>query len=353
MDNLAHTLVGAALGRAVAEPRVPGAALLGAIAGNAPDWAELLVTPRAWTPRSGPDYLLYHRGITHSLLGAAVEIIALSLVFSLVLGWWAGRRGQVPPGWRPVAACVAATVVSHLYLDWQGSYGLRPFLPWSDRWFYADWVSIVDPLFWMLPLVAFALGARRHWRPALACALALGGVAVLVLGIFRGTVVWWMQLCVAGLTLVSLVGWVRHWFGVVERRRAAAYALVALAAYAGVSGVASHAAKAAVRQAAMHRFGPDARWAALTVVGRPFHWEPICASRDSVAGRTWAAARHLSHPAVVQALATRDGRALARFARFLTADVDSSDGGERVLLRDARYAPLGPRGFAAVEVRLR
>lgn len=352
MDNLAHTLVGAALGRAVAEPRVPGAALLGAVAGNAPDWAELLVTPRAWAPRSGPAYLLYHRGITHSLLGAAVEIIGLSLLYSLILGWWAGRRGQAAPGWRPVAACVAATVASHLYLDWQGSYGLRPLLPWSDRWFYADWVAIVDPLFWMLPLVALALGARRHWLPALAYALTLGGVAVLVLWTFRGTVVWWMRVCVAGLTVLCLVGWVRHWFGVVARRRAAAYALVVLAAYAGASGLVSIPAKAAVRQAAMRRFGPEARWAALTVVGRPFRWEPICASSDSVAGRNWSAPRHLSHPAVLQALATPDGRVLAGFARFLAAEVDSSHGGNRVLLRDARYVPLGPQGWAAVEVRL-
>src|SRR5256885_4043306 len=36
--------------------------------------------------------------------------------------------------WRWVATCVTATVASHLYLDWQGSYGLRPFLPWSAQW---------------------------------------------------------------------------------------------------------------------------------------------------------------------------------------------------------------------------
>jgi len=45
MDNLAHTLVGAALGRAVAGHRVPRAALLGAVASNAPDWSELLFAP--------------------------------------------------------------------------------------------------------------------------------------------------------------------------------------------------------------------------------------------------------------------------------------------------------------------
>src|SRR3990172_54403 len=164
MDNLAHTLVGAALGRAVAGRWVPGAALVGAVASNAPDWAELLITPRAWAPRTGVAYLLYHRGVTHSLLGAAVEIIGLSVLVGLVLRWWARRRGGGQPAWPRIAACVAATVVSHVYLDWQGSYGLRPFLPWSARWYYADWVAIVDPLFWGLPLVALAWGAARGGR---------------------------------------------------------------------------------------------------------------------------------------------------------------------------------------------
>ena len=51
MDPLAHTLVGAALGRAVSDRRIPWAGLLGAIAGNAPDWTEPIVTPPFWTDR--------------------------------------------------------------------------------------------------------------------------------------------------------------------------------------------------------------------------------------------------------------------------------------------------------------
>src|SRR5881398_400165 len=128
MDNLAHTLIGAALGRAVAGRELPAAGWIGAIAGNAPDWAELLLNPGSWAPRAGGEYLVYHRGITHSFVGGAVEIATLTGLVGLVLRLWAGRRGVSPPPWRWVAACVTATVVSHLYLDWQGSYGLRPFL---------------------------------------------------------------------------------------------------------------------------------------------------------------------------------------------------------------------------------
>src|SRR3989442_8695222 len=186
MDNLAHTLIGAALGRAVASRELPAAGWIGAIAGNAPDWAELLLKPGSWAPRAGGEYLVYHRGIPHSFVGGAVEIVTLTGLVGLVLRLWAGRRGVSPPPWRWVAACVTATVASHLYLDWQGSYGVRPFLPWSAQWYYADWVAIVDPFFWVVPLVALAWGARRHWGPALVYLIALVGVTTLVLWRRRG-----------------------------------------------------------------------------------------------------------------------------------------------------------------------
>ncbi|HEX4600482.1 MAG TPA: metal-dependent hydrolase [Gemmatimonadales bacterium] len=355
MDNIAHTLVGAALGRAVADRKVPGAGWIGAIAGNAPDWSELLWRPGGWAPRSGPGYLEYHRGVTHSFLGALVEIAVLTGVVGLILQWRERGEGTPGPRWRWIAACVAVTVASHLYLDWQGSYGLRPFLPWSGRWYYADWVAIVDPFFWVVPLIALAWGARRHWVPALGYLLALGGVVIaVVVWPGRTIVVLWVRLAVVGLAAAAVVGWTRHWFGVAGRRRAAAYAVAVLAAYATASGMASRMAQAGVRAAAMRRFGPDASWAALTVVGRPFHWEPIWASADSVAGPDWAAPRNLDRPAVRRALGTPEGRVMAQFARFLAADVDSSGGALRVYLRDARFRPTGRGpGWAAVEVRLR
>src|SRR5438132_10666246 len=231
MDNLAHTLVGAALGRAVAGRELPAAGWVGAIAGNAADWAELLVKPTWWAPRAGGEYLVYHRGITHSFVGAAVEIVALTGLVGLLMRLWARRAGPTPPPWRWVAACVTASVASHLYLDWQGSYGLRPFLPWSAQWYYADWIAIVDPFFWTVPLVALAWGAHRHWAPALVYLVALVGLTTLVLWRGNDLVVWWVRLGMVGCSAVGVVGWMRHWFGVAGRRRAAAYGLLLLGAY--------------------------------------------------------------------------------------------------------------------------
>src|SRR5207249_2004760 len=109
-----------------------------------------------------PRTLVLHRGITHSLAAACIEIVALTL---LVGGGWRLLRPRTAPPWHWLAACIGAALVSHLYLDWQGSYGWRPFLPWSGTWYYLDWVAVVDPFFWLVPLVALAWGAERHWTP--------------------------------------------------------------------------------------------------------------------------------------------------------------------------------------------
>src|SRR5947199_206140 len=285
MDPLAHTLVGAALGRAVAGRDVPAAGWIGAIAANAPDWSELVLKPDLWPPRAGGEYLVFHRGITHSFVGAAVEAAVLTGLVGVLLRLWA-RRAMVPaPLWRWVATGVTTLVL------WRG----------------------------------------------------------------HDLAVWWVRLARVGCAAAGVVGWTRHWFGVAGRRRAAAYGLMVLAAYAAANAGGSLVAKAQIRAAAAQRFGPDARWAALTMVGRPLRWEGLSASPDSVAGRGWAVARHLDHPAVRAALITSQGRAIAQFARFLAAAVDSSNGGVRVSLWDVRYhAPgSGADGWATVQVPLR
>lgn len=356
MDNLAHTLVGAALGRAVGDPKLPRAALLGAVAANAPDWAEFLVTPSGAVPVSPPaNYLVYHRGITHSFLGAGLEIVALTVIVGLATAWWARTRGGTAPSWHWIASCVGISVLSHLYMDWQGSYGLRPLLPWSGRWDYADWVAIVDPFFWLVPLVALACGSRRHWAPALL--IAAVGLPVTGLVIWGGgptrVVALWVKLVCAALCVIGVVGWTGHWFGVAGRRRAAAFAVLGLGLYALGQGIASVPVKTHARRQARARFGEAAQWAALTVVGRPFDWERIAAHTDTVAGGDWALPRHLDNAWVQRAIhQTPDGRAMARFARFLAAEVDSSGRGVTVYLIDARFARMARRGWGVIAVTL-
>jgi len=91
------------------------------------------------------------------------------------------------------------------------------------------------------------------------------------------------------------------------------------------------------------------------MAGHPFTWESVYASRDTVAGDDWRLPRHLDLPVVQRALReTREGRAMAQFARFLVAEVDSTDraGGVTVYLLDARYARSGRDTWAVLSVRM-
>jgi inner membrane protein len=345
MDNVAHALVGAAVGRAVGGGRVPQAGLLGAIAANAPDWTEVF-TGWPW-PRA--QYLANHRGVTHALAGVAVETIALTIVFGFVARLLARRRGLPPPGLGVVLGLVGASVATHPLMDWQGSYGWRPLLPWNDRWYYGDFVAIVDAFYWLIPMIALAWTSRRHWLPLSGWGLlwALTTAAVLLTDAAAS----WVKASWIMISLVGIVGWVAHWVGPAGIRFAGAVTVGFLTLWSGAQAVASIPVKAATRRAAVARFGAQATWATLTLAGRPFAWEPMFAGRDTVAGTRWALPRHLEHPVVRRALReTRDGRDIARFARFLAASVDSSSTPPRVLLQDLRYTRAGGNGWATVTV---
>src|SRR5256885_6179021 len=43
-----------------------------------------------------------------------------------------------------------------------------------------DWVAIVDPFFWLLPLIALAWGSERHWKPLAGTVLVGGAIAFLL-----------------------------------------------------------------------------------------------------------------------------------------------------------------------------
>jgi membrane-bound metal-dependent hydrolase YbcI (DUF457 family) len=359
MDNLAHSLIGAALGRAGATRQIRFAGFLGALAGNAPDLSEFLTGDIG----PGAQYLARHRGHTHSILGLVLELAVL-----MAAGWFFRRRlfGENPPGPRQVIAALlfalAPALASHLLLDWTGSYGLRPFLPWSGQWYYGDVIPIVDVLFWVVPLGVLAWGSTRDRRWGGWWALLAAAPTVLVFMAPVGLpirLVWLAGLAVAGL------GWWRGWFGAVKARQAALAGLSALALYAAVCTVGHGRALGVARREAQARFGPAAAAAALTEAGAFFRWELVYATEDSVVGREydwigdrlardgWEVPRNLDRPEVRRALdSTAQGRAIGMFARYLTADLRREGDHALVVLRDARYARSGTDGWAVVTVPL-
>lgn len=144
MDNLTHSLIGLAAAKAGLEKLSPGATALCVIAANIPDGDVVTLLGGRWV------YLEQHRGITHSIVGTIALALLLPLTFLLFDKLIAFIRKR-PPTVKLRGLVIASLLVTatHPFMDWTNNYGLRPLLPWNSRWFYGDFVFIIDPFLWL------------------------------------------------------------------------------------------------------------------------------------------------------------------------------------------------------------
>src|SRR5213593_4477898 len=150
MDNLTHTLLGVMLSRAGLNRLAPRATLTMVLAANAPD---IDVIAWAWGPLT---YLRHHRGLTHAAISVPVLAAIVAGLAALV-----SRRKEGKPQWRRIYLATLIGVASHPLLDLTNTYGVRPWLPFSAKWYSWDVFPIVDLWIWVmlgLFLVGPALG---------------------------------------------------------------------------------------------------------------------------------------------------------------------------------------------------
>ena len=177
MDNLCHTLTGAALGYAGLRrtTRLANATLM--IAANLPDLDVLVFATD--TPS-----IAFRRGWTHGVLAQLLLPAALTGVMLLVDHVRRRRTAVVdlsgPPlraGWLLLLAYIG--IYSHVFLDFLNNYGVRLLAPFDWRWFYGDTLFIIDPWLWLV----FGAGvwASRRRRTSAPARLALT-VAVFYIG---------------------------------------------------------------------------------------------------------------------------------------------------------------------------
>lgn len=173
MDNVCHTLVGAAMAEAGLKRLTPYATGTLMLAANISD-VDVLVFVTGESP------VAFRRGWTHGVVGQALLPIGLTL---LVMAWARWRRPHGPPvraGWLLVLSYLA--LYSHLFLDFLNNYGVRLLAPVEWRWFYGDAVFIVDPWLWLV-LGAGVWVARRKQTPqpaVIALGAATGYVVVML-----------------------------------------------------------------------------------------------------------------------------------------------------------------------------
>jgi inner membrane protein len=159
MDNLCHTLVGAALGDAGLKRRTRFAGATLMIASNLPD-VDVLVFA------TGMPSVAFRRGWTHGILADVLLPPLLTAVILLVASRLGTRGGSLEPPIRPRQLLLLSYlgVIVHVLMDLLNNYGVRLLMPFSQHWFYGDVLFIIDPWLWIMLGAGIALS--RRWRSA-------------------------------------------------------------------------------------------------------------------------------------------------------------------------------------------
>ena len=141
MDNVCHTLLGVAIARAGLQRTTSWATATAAIASNLPDIDVLVFT-------TSVPAVAFRRGITHGVPAQVLLPIGLAGVM-----WWIARRRRSDAAAARFGGLLAISyigVLSHVFLDYLNTYGIRLLSPLSQRWFYGDAVFIVDIWLWLV-----------------------------------------------------------------------------------------------------------------------------------------------------------------------------------------------------------
>ena len=164
MDTISHIAIGACLGEKIAPKNMGKHALLwGALAQNFPD-IDALTSLGDKTSK-----VLYdHRGISHSFFTAFIA----SIVFAFLLSYLY-RKKRIKPFYFFIFFFVQISV--HLLLDTCNAYGTGLLEPFSHQRFSFNILYVVDPLFTIVPLVAFIfLWLKKVYTPQRKKWVALG-----------------------------------------------------------------------------------------------------------------------------------------------------------------------------------
>jgi inner membrane protein len=187
LEPVTHFLTGACMGRAGLNRKTALATLTLTLAAEAPDLDVLSgLRGRAFS-------WAHHRGFTHSFLGVPIDAVAV-VGFVYLIWRLRGRKTNdpnLPPRWGLLFLYACLAGLSHILLDFTNNYGVRPFWPFSEKWYSWDIVFIVEPIMLaflilglgvpaLFALIDMEIGARQRGpRGRLAASLALVGIVLL------------------------------------------------------------------------------------------------------------------------------------------------------------------------------
>jgi inner membrane protein len=370
MDNLTHSLVGLAAAKAGLEKLSPGATTLCVLAANSPDADIVALIFGRWV------FLQQHRGISHSIAGVCLLALALPFIFWLGDALLARARNRERSVKLPglLLASVVATA-THPLMDWTNNYGVRFLLPWNPRWFYGDFVFIVDPFIWIvLGGAAFLLTAKTKKHLIVWVLIALIPSYLVLVGP-SGPRLLVNEIVLRLLWIGALIVLVNLYRRKIAGRAGAKIAIAALAIVAIYCGGLAATHFVALRQAKFQaaniaRMNTEqvSRVAAMPTVANPAEW--VCVMETDRATYRFNLSLFRSPPvsanivryekptgseaeAVTQAARDSRSQVFLGFARYPVIRVAGEDCATQTLVQfaDLRYTePGGGRGTFSLDV---
>jgi inner membrane protein len=359
MDNITHSLTGWILARAGLDRFGPWTTPTLIIAANLPDIDSLFYFP--WVNK--PKYLLEHRGLSHSIIGLAVEAIVFALIVWLI-GKAMRKSLHDPPRFFPALLLCVIGVTSHLLLDWLNTYGVRPLLPFNERWFYGDMAMIIDPWMWMILGAGVFLGTRPSRRSRIFWVFVASLSTTIMFMAARANWVPWGVLVAWVLGISTIVFLQLKIFSAQPAHIPAHGGLMLLAIYLGLLFVASRASSSRAMKEYQASLPPSDQTAPLAVMhsatptpGIPWRYQVLVqtpTTLDHYAVNLFASSithtrldARLGDPMLAKVRDTEEYIAWRKFARHPICngawDKDEKGRFYRLTLGDMRYK-LNPRG---------
>jgi len=306
-------LTGACLGRAGFNRKTALATATMTLAAEAPD-IDVLGSFK------GPVFGFgHHRGFTHSFLGL-VPVAALVVALIYVIWRLRGRKiknPNVPPRWGLLFGFAYLAGLTHILLDFTNNYGVRPFWPFSERWYSWDIVFIADPML--------------------------------------------LALLVGGLVLPAFFALIDKELGVRSRGPRGRWgAIAALIGMMAVWGVRDYEHRRAVNalEARTYEGANPIRVSAYPYWWSPFHWSGVVEAQNFFAimtvesltpevdpgGEMQVIYKPEETPVTVAAKSSHLGQVYLDWAQYPLTETEQVPEGYVVRFRDLRYAYPGSKG---------
>jgi len=263
MDNVTHTLVGITLGRTAISKRPPeyqkAALWTGVIGSNLPDIDFLLPF---FMGGGKLNYLLHHRGYTHTML--------LLIPLAAFAAWIGAKIGRVNVRqWPSLLFLGVIAVALHTTADFCNDYGVHPFSPVSENWFYGGILSIIEPAIWLAILPFAFLESRTKWARYLA-----GIVGLIMFGLI------WLGPFTPMSISIALSFWAGAFILFQKKMRGVWPSYIGITLVLAAFSMGSHFAQSRI-QAWIHENSPNENVLQLATTpapGNPFCWRIVVAS---------------------------------------------------------------------------